>query len=115
MDYTMGLLLIVAPALLGFYRGGAESWVPIILGAGVLLYSLFTRYELGLIKAIPMSTHLTLDFVGGVVLAVSPWLFGFADLIWAPHLILGLLEIGAALMTQLHPAWETAPTTTHPS
>src|SRR4051794_6793108 len=38
MDYLMGVLLIAAPWLLGFSRGGAETWVPVLLGAGVLGY-----------------------------------------------------------------------------
>ncbi|HYG34184.1 MAG TPA: SPW repeat protein [Clostridia bacterium] len=107
LDYIIGTLLILAPWLLGFARGGAETWVPVILGAGTIIYSLFTRYELGLVKVIPMGTHLTLDFISGVILALSPWLFGFADYVFAPHLIVGLLEIGASLMTRTRPL-ETA-------
>ena len=34
MDYAMGLLLIAAPWLFRFNRGGAETWVPVILGIG---------------------------------------------------------------------------------
>jgi hypothetical protein len=103
LDYVIGALLIVAPWLFDFADGGAEQWVPIILGAGVILYSLATNYELGVVKAIPMPTHLMLDIGGGIVLAASPWLFGFADEIWWPHVIVGLLEIGAGLMTQTRP------------
>lgn len=103
LDYIMGVLLIAAPWLFDFYRDGAESWVPIILGAGVILYSLFTDYELSVSKAIPMSTHLGLDIAGGILLALSPWIFGFADFVWVPHVIFGIGEIGAGLMTQTHP------------
>ena len=103
LDYIMGALLIAAPWLLDFAAGGAETWVPVVLGAGVILYSLMTDYELGAFKALPMPTHLWLDGLGGALLAVSPWLFGFADYIWAPHLILGVLEMGAALMTETVP------------
>lgn len=103
VDYLMGLLLIAAPWLLDFAAGGAETWVPVILGASALVYSLLTNYELGLVKSIPMPTHLMLDLVSGIFLAASPWLFGFADVVYLPHLILGILEIGAALMTQKVP------------
>jgi hypothetical protein len=99
LDYGVGLLLIVAPWLLGFANGGAETWVPVVLGAGALLYSMLTRYELGLAKVIPMRVHLGLDVMSGIVLALSPWLFGFADYVYVPHLVFGLLEIGAGLMT----------------
>jgi hypothetical protein len=113
LDYVVGIILILASSLLGFRRGGAETWVPVTLGVAALVYSLLTRYELGLIKVIPMPVHLTLDVLSGVVLVISPWLFGFAHLVWAPHLILGLFEIAAGLMTQLHPAPETTHVTAH--
>jgi hypothetical protein len=103
LDYGMGLLLIIAPWLLGFADGGPEQWVPVILGAGVILYSLLTDYELGVARVIPMPVHLGLDVAGGVVLAASPWIFGFADEIWWPHVVLGVLEIGAGLMTRTTP------------
>lgn len=104
LDYLMGILLIAAPWLFDFARGGAETWVPVILGAGAILYSLMTDYELGLSRSISMSTHLTLDLLSGVLLAASPWLFGFHEFVYLPHLILGLLEIGASLMTEKTPS-----------
>jgi hypothetical protein len=112
LDYLLGAILIVAPWLLGFADGGPEQWVPVILGAGVILYSLLTRYELGVARVIPMATHLGLDIVGGALLAASPWLFGFADDVWVPHLVLGLIEIGTALMTQKTPEFESGHTAT---
>ncbi len=104
MDYLVGALLIAAPWLFDFNRGGAETWVPVLLGLSVILYSLFTDYELGAVRRIPMPTHLALDLGGGVLLAVSPWLFGFSEYVWEPHLIVGLIEIGTALMTRRVPA-----------
>jgi hypothetical protein len=106
LDYIMGILLIAAPWLFDFAQGGAETWVPVILGAGMILYSLMTDYELGATHRISMRTHLMLDMIGGALLAVSPWLFGFADYVWEPHLILGILEIGAALFTKREPGTE---------
>ena len=100
LDYLMGALLIVSPWLFGFADEGAARWIPIILGAGVILYSLVTDYELAIARMIPMPVHLALDAGGGLLLAASPWLFGFADRVWVPHLVFGLLEIGAAAMTR---------------
>ena len=105
MDYFMGLLLMAAPWLLGFAEGGAETWIPVILGVGAILYSLMTDYELGAVHLIPMPVHLGLDAVSGALLAISPWLFGFDERVWIPHLVLGLAEIAAALTTQTHPRY----------
>lgn len=104
MDYLMGIILIIAPWILGFAEGGAETWVPVILGAGAITYSLLTNYEWGAIHTISMPTHLWLDGFCGAFLAISPWLFGFADFVYLPHLILGVLEIGAAIMTEATPS-----------
>lgn len=110
LDYLMGLLLIASPWLFGFAgeADGAATWVPVALGLGAIGYSLFTDYELGVVRKLPMPTHLLLDLGSGVLLAASPWLFGFADVVWVPHLVLGLLEVGAALVTERHPADERA-------
>lgn len=103
LDYLMCTLLIVSPWIFGFALGGAETWVPVLLGAGGILYSLFTDYELGAVRKLSMSTHLTLDVLAGAFLAVSPWLFGFSEYVYLPHLILGLLEVGAGLFTKKTP------------
>jgi hypothetical protein len=103
LDYLVGLALIAAPWVLDFADGGAEQWVPVLLGIGVVLYSVVTDYELGLARALPMPVHLWLDFGGGLVLAVSPWLFGFAEAIWWPHVLFGVLEMGVSLLTRTVP------------
>src|SRR5215203_2693676 len=106
MDYLMGILLIASPWLFDFNRGGLETWIPVILGVGALVYSVMTDYELGLTRTLSMPTHLILDLVSGILLAASPWIFGFADYVYMPHLVLGIIEIGASLMTKKEPSKE---------
>lgn len=108
IDYLVGLLLIATPWIFGFARGGIETWIFVIAGAGALVYSLLTNYEMGVVKMIPMPVHLLLDAMSGIVLAASPWLFGFSDYVYMPHLIFGLFEIGASLITHKVPAHHTA-------
>jgi hypothetical protein len=103
MDYLMGILLIAAPWLLDFAQGGAETWIPVILGIAMIGLALMTDYEMGAMKALSMPTHLTIDLLSGILLAASPWLFGFAEYVYLPHLILGIAEIGASLITQKTP------------
>jgi hypothetical protein len=102
-DYLVGIILILAPYILGFADGSAAQWVPQILGLGAILYSLLTDYEMGVVRMIPMPVHLGLDFASGLLLLASPWLFGFADRIAWPHVLFGLIEIGASLVTQTRP------------
>ncbi len=107
LDYLMGALLIASPWLFDFARNGAETWVPVILGAGAILYSLMTDYEYSVSRTLSMKTHLNLDLFSGIFLAASPWIFGFNDYVYVPHLVLGILEIGAALMTDTVPSTRT--------
>ena len=99
IDYVVGVLLVLAPFILGFANGGAAMWVPILLGLSVIVYSLLTRYQLAVAQVIPFKVHLGLDAAGGLLLLVSPWLFGFADLIWWPHVVVGLAELAVVAMT----------------
>ena len=110
LDYLVGMLLIAAPWLFGFAQGGAETWVPVVLGAGAILYSLCTDYELGLLRRIPMPVHLILDGASGLFLFISPFLFGFSEEVMNPHLGFGMLEIAAALTTKPRPSSRSAPT-----
>ena len=104
LDYAVGGLLAASPWLLGFdKKGGPARWLPVSLGVGALAYSLLTDYEHGVTKSIPMETHLKLDKASGVLLAASPWLFGFARRVWAPHLVFGLFEVAAAMLTEPRP------------
>lgn len=99
IDYVVGILLILAPYLLGFANGGPAHLVPVVLGAGTIVYSLMTRYELSIAKLIPYKVHLGVDAIAGALLLASPWLFGFANQIWWPHVIVGIAEIGVVVMS----------------
>jgi hypothetical protein len=103
LDYFVGLLVALSPWVLGFVAYGPETWVPVALGLGAVAYSLVTNYEWGLYPGISMPTHLALDFGSGALLAASPWLFGFADSAWLPHVVLGAVELVVTLASDSVP------------
>ena len=103
LDYVVGALLIVVPYILGFADGTAAQWVPQALGLVAIGGALMTDYELGVMRVMPMPVHLMIDIGSGALLALSPWLFGFADKVFWPHLLVGIMEIGAGLMTRTVP------------
>jgi hypothetical protein len=103
LDYMMGLALVVIPLAFGF-GAGPQTWLPVLLGGGAIVYSLLTDYELGAVELIPMPAHLVLDGLAGSLLAASPWIFGFSEFIWMPHLALGLAEVGASVFTRTRPS-----------
>ena len=89
---------------LGVCTRRTETAVPVGLGIVGLLVTFCTDHEYGVVRRIPMTAHLAVDGVAGAVLAASPWVFGFADVVWVPHVILGLTELVAAFVTQTSPA-----------
>jgi hypothetical protein len=99
LDYVTGATLIGAsqlPPLRGRFAGRALG----AAGAGHLAYSLFTDYELGLVKWIPYKAHLALDAVGALVLAAGPWLLGRDDPVdrWVPPAV-GVYELSAVALS----------------
>jgi hypothetical protein len=103
LDYIVGAALIAAPWIFQFSEHTAATVVPVILGIGLIAYSLFTNYELGVWKVAPMAVHNLIDIAAGTLLAASPWIFGFADEtanVWMPHLIVGLAAVFLGLTTK---------------
>ena len=103
LDYIVGVALIAAPWIFQFSDHTAATVVPIVLGVGLIGYSLFTNYELGVWKVAPMAVHNLIDIVAGAFLAASPWIFGFADQsanVWVPHLVVGVAAVFLGLTTK---------------
>lgn len=101
LDYLTGILLLALPSLAGWDLRSPASIVPMVLGAFTILYSLMTSYELGIANVISVKTHLAIDFLSGLFLAASPWLFGFSDAVWEPHVAVGIIEIIVSLITRV--------------
>ena len=102
LDYIVGAALIAAPWIFQFSEHTAATIVPVVLGIGLIAYSLITDYELGVWKVAPMAVHNLLDIAAGAVLAASPFIFGFGDEsanVWAPHVVVGLAAIFLGLTT----------------
>ena len=102
LDYIVGVALIAAPWIFQFSDHTVATVIPIVLGIGLIAYSLITDYELGVWKVAPMAVHNVIDVVAGAFLALSPWLFGFADEsanVWVPHVVVGLAAVFLGLTT----------------
>jgi hypothetical protein len=108
-DYVGGLGLIVSPFIFGFSTmGGIAVILPVVLGIGLIAYSLLTNYETGIpmLRFIPMRVHLILDFVASALLAAAPFLFGYSNQglnVWLPQVIAGVGVIGLVLVSQTAP------------
>lgn len=112
LDYVVGVALLLAPNIFQFdHVGGAAVLIPRLLGAVLIVYSLLTRYEWGLIKVVPMTYHLMIDFAAAVFLAASPFIFGFINEeanAWLPHIAVGIAVIIVVLVSKTRPGTATA-------
>ncbi|HVF99279.1 MAG TPA: hypothetical protein VND68_05540 [Chloroflexia bacterium] len=103
MDYLWGIALMFAPEALGFKKDGAANAYCKARGGSMVLTSLMTRYELGLIKLIPFNMHLLIDFVSALSLGfLGPKLFGFEKNKEATQvtMLFSAIELGAVLLSK---------------
>jgi hypothetical protein len=107
LDYLVGIALILAPNIFQFAGiGGAAVLIPRVLGVVLIVYSLVTRYEWGVIKLISMPYHLMIDFLAALFLALSPFLFGFSNKAlnaWLPHVVVGVVVVAVVIVSRTQP------------
>jgi hypothetical protein len=107
LDYLVGLALIVAPNIFQFADiGKAAVFVPRVLGVGLIVFSLMTRYEWGVYKPTSLPYHLMVDLVAALFLALSPFLFGFSNKAlnaWLPHVVVGNAVVVVVLVSRTQP------------
>jgi hypothetical protein len=112
MGIIVSIILFFAPNIFGFSdNGGAAVAIPRIVAVVLFLSELVTNNGLSLANLIPMRVHLMMDTAVGIFLAISPWLFGFykqGTNAWLPHLIVGLIYAGTAVMTRTEPEANTS-------
>jgi hypothetical protein len=99
IDYLWAAVMISAPFILGFITVIPAAICFFIPAVSVILQSLFTNYEPGVWKRLPMAFHLDMDIALGFTLAISPWLFGFYEQIFWPHVVMGAFSMVAGLTT----------------
>jgi hypothetical protein len=102
MDYMTVVALLALPRLLDFSDRATTLLTAIAVMA--LLYTLLTRFELGAFRVLPVKVHLALDFLSGLLLVAAPYLIVPQENSTARTvmIVIGVFEIGAALMTHLH-------------
>jgi SPW repeat len=61
LDHIVGAGLIAAPWIFRFSDLTTPTVLSIVLGIGLILYSLFTDYELGVWRTFPMAVHNLFD------------------------------------------------------
>jgi hypothetical protein len=99
LDYLFGIILVWAPWVFRFEASGPKYNMPLAVGSLAACLALVTKFEYAPFKIVPLRLHLFIDVVSGVLLAASPWIFGFAETVFKPHLVFGLTHAVVAILT----------------
>lgn len=101
-DYSYAALVAVLPEIVGFEEEEKAKILARIISGGTLVYTLFTRAEWGLVKAVPFKTHLMIDFTAGILTSSLPWIFKFSKNKKARNAFLafGITSVVASLLTE---------------
>jgi len=94
-------LLLVAPWVCAFNDHLPATAITMSFGAAIIAYSAFTDFQLAAMRRVPLPIHFALDALVGGLLIGAPFMFGFADRTWIPHLVIGIVTAsiaGAAAM-----------------
>lgn len=102
-DYFTWILLLVSPWMFKFANGKIEMWIPLVMGFTTLMLSLLTDYEFGLFRIIPMKAHLAVDIATGLFLVISPWMLGFSERVYVPHVFIGAFQLIVAFVSHTVP------------
>ena len=78
VEYGVGALSILAPFLFSFDSDTARV-VSILLGAGIVVLGFVTESPTGVVRNLPIASHVVLDYVLSLVLLVAPFIFSFTD------------------------------------
>jgi hypothetical protein len=98
LDYLSVGMLLALPRALNWPQPVTRLLTGMAMGT--LVYSILTRYELGLVRWLPMKAHLGLDAGSGMLLTASPILFPEQEPeVTGAMAAFGVFEIMASLMT----------------
>jgi hypothetical protein len=111
IDLVVGAAFIAAPFILNALddragsrqRSNASKALLPSLGAGILAETMMTRYEFGAVKALPMRSHLRLDYGLAAFMMAAPWLLNMDNRVKIPLTIVGAASLGIALFTEQEP------------
>ncbi|MEO0979473.1 MAG: hypothetical protein AAFY24_19560 [Pseudomonadota bacterium] len=88
LDYPVALSLIALPMVLGLGQSNPLAfWLSVATGVAALILTILTDHETGLIRVLPYSFHLIVDFAVGVVFLAAPFVFGFKGIDFAYYVV----------------------------
>ena len=103
-DYLLSSLLFLSPWVFHYNHDSTAYLAAVAIAFYLCVIALLSRFELSIYKLLPMRIHFLCDYAAGILLAVSPWLFSFSDLVYKPHLVFGISIVAVAMLTDRLPS-----------
>lgn len=104
LNWVVAIILMSSPWLFGFsHVGGASFFLPVIFGWLQLIMAIFSKHKFGIMNVFPVPMHCFIDVVGSSFLLASPWVYGFADRVFWPQLLIGGLIFFLGVFTRTSP------------
>jgi hypothetical protein len=96
VEYVEGVLTILAPFLFNYNENDGATVVSILLGGAILVLAVQTQSPTGLVRNLPLASHIVLDYVP------FPFIFGFSDesSALAYFLVLGIAHLLMTVTTR---------------
>jgi len=99
IDYMTAGMLFTLPRVMGWSRNVTRLLD--MAGGSAAGYSMFTKYEMGVVKALPMKAHLTMDAMSGAALIGAAAIMDEEDdEVRMTVAGIGLFEIAMSLLTR---------------
>jgi hypothetical protein len=77
LDYVTVIAFALIPTVFGLT--GIPAYLSYVLAVVHFLMTVFTRFEFGIVKALPLKFHKLVETAVGPILVVIPWILGFSD------------------------------------
>lgn len=106
LEYGLGVLCIAAPFLFSFETDGATA-LAIAIGTSVLVFGVLSAIPTGIVRNLPLDSHIVLDYVLAIFLIACPFVFGLTD--DGPALAFFLLAGIAHLMLSISTRYRKRP------
>ena len=101
LDYPVAALLMAMPFLLQLGSSNPlAKWLSVATGLAALVLTIFTDHKLGIIRVLPYSFHLSVDFLVGVVFAIVPFALGFSGVDAAYYLLNGSAVVAVIALSK---------------
>ena len=81
LDYPVAISLFAMPFLLKLGESHPLAfWLSVVTGVAAFILTVLTDHKLGVIRVLPYSVHLAVDFLVGVTFLIAPFVLKFSGL-----------------------------------